>query len=204
MSEGGGGGGGDCCGVLPAAFHLLPFPNTFILRSVTQAKTFWILVVPPSVATRQTVTFSLDSSAALPSKDVFCLQADIHLEILHNNANGCNVTLVLLVRSSECSGSVTSVVRASACASLTNREAGSKTQTMPSPHITQSLAFPFAAKTPSAVFFLAGSNATVAGTIFVLSLTRLKEAATVFCIIQHCNCKHYAKLDRIQVPTQKV
>lgn len=33
-------GGGDCCGVLPAAFHLLPFPNTFILRSVTQAKTF--------------------------------------------------------------------------------------------------------------------------------------------------------------------
>lgn len=35
-------GGGDCCGVLPAAFHLLPFPNTFILRSVTRAKTLWI------------------------------------------------------------------------------------------------------------------------------------------------------------------
>lgn len=37
---------GDCCGVLPAAFHLFPFPNTFILRSVTRAKAFWFLAGP--------------------------------------------------------------------------------------------------------------------------------------------------------------
>lgn len=66
--------------------------------------------------------------------------------------------------------------------------------------------FPFIAKTPCGVFFLTSSNATFTDIIFMLSLTGLKETATVFGIIQHCNCKHYAKLYRrggIQVPTQK-
>lgn len=73
-----------------------------------------------------------------------------------------------------------------------------------------SVEFPFIAKTPYGVFVLASLNATFTVIIFMLSLTGLKETTTVFGIIQHCNCKHYAKLSRrggrggIQVPTQKV
>lgn len=45
-------------GILPAGFHLLPFPNTYILCSVTQAKMFAFKQTgPPSAATNQTLTF---------------------------------------------------------------------------------------------------------------------------------------------------
>lgn len=87
-------------------------------------------------------------------------------------------------------------------------QGGPKTQTMPRAS-TLSRVFPFIAKTPYGVFVLASLNATFTVIIFMLSLTGLKETTTVFGIIQHCNCKHYAKLSRrggsggIQVPTQK-
>lgn len=166
---------------------------------------------PNGDVSSESLTFSVDSGAALLSKDVFCLQADIHLEILHNNANACNVTLVLFVRSSVCSGSITSVICASA---LTKRKSflfqggwAQNPNNAMHTHHTIIRVFPFIAKTPCNVFFLTSSNATVADIIFLLSLTGLKETASVFCIIQHCNCKHYAKLygrGGIQVPTQKV
>lgn len=83
-----------------------------------------------------------------------------------------------------------------------------QTQTMPRAS-TLSRVFPFIAMTPYGVFILASLNATFTVTIFMLSLTTLKETTPVFGIIQHCNCKHYAKLSRrggrggIQVPTRK-
>lgn len=90
-------------GVLPAAFHLLPFSNTFILCSLTQAKMLGFNCTSSSNGNDQLsgerfigkLDFLTSSRAAFLSKDVFFLQADVHLEILHNNANGSSVTLVL-------------------------------------------------------------------------------------------------------------
>lgn len=182
--------GGEGCLLL---FICYPF-QTPLSSALSQTEMFafkWI--GPPSAVTDRTLSFH--QKAALLSKDGFCLQADIHLEILHNNAHGCNVTLVLVVRSSECWGIVTSVIAASALASLTKRKCFlfqggwvKNPTNAKHTHPTISTLFSFRAQTPFDVFFLTSSNATVADIIFMLSLTRLKNTATVFCIIQPCNC----------------
>lgn len=61
-----------------------------IARAPAMATTNWAASVSSG-----SLTFSLNSRAAFLSKDVFFLQADVHLEILHNNANGSSVTLAL-------------------------------------------------------------------------------------------------------------
>lgn len=84
-------------------FICYPFPTP--LSSVLSHKLkCWDLIAraPPMATTNraasvssESLTFSLNSRAAFLSKDVFFLQADVHLENLHNNANGSSVTLVL-------------------------------------------------------------------------------------------------------------
>lgn len=84
-------------------FICYPFPTplSFVL---SHERKYWALIAraPPMATTNraasvssESLTFSLNNRAAFLSKDVFFLQADVHLEILHNNANGSSVTLVL-------------------------------------------------------------------------------------------------------------
>lgn len=95
-------------GLLPAAFHLLPSPNAFLLRPAAQAQKRLLLIGPALSPNAERSEATFHPKARLPgfrgraaplSKDVFFPRADVHLEILRNNANACNVTLVLLVRS---------------------------------------------------------------------------------------------------------